>query len=277
MNPEIAWRIFKDFAILFVLFFIGCLAISSTFPAKSTFSDSAATLTFITASAVAIERSIEGFWTVLGGIKGSYWPLSSITKQVDALVEELDISLKPFHEKAQVYFQQLKDEGKIARQDADSAVAEVQRLKARFDELKTLSPDNQRVQLLTASASQNVNYLSEKYGDLIQEFEQAKNIANTSINGLQDFLSSFKDNPGRRMISLFIGAIAGMVFSTFFQLDLFQAVLSGPFRFPALSVVVTGLIIGLGSNPTHEVIRALQEYKKAKKGANVAAPNLPSQ
>jgi hypothetical protein len=38
---------------------------------------------------------------------------------------------------------------------------------------------------------------------------------------------------------------------------------------------MTGVLVGLGSNPTHEVIRALQEYKKAKKGENIEKPKLP--
>jgi hypothetical protein len=34
-------------------------------------------------------------------------------------------------------------------------------------------------------------------------------------------------------------------------------------------------MIGLGSGPTHEVIRAIQEYKKNRKGENTAKPDLP--
>jgi hypothetical protein len=33
-------------------------------------------------------------------------------------------------------------------------------------------------------------------------------------------------------------------------------------------LVFTGLLIGLGSNPTHEVVKALQEYKNSKAAAN---------
>jgi hypothetical protein len=44
-----------------------------------------------------------------------------------------------------------------------------------------------------------------------------------------------------------------------------------------LQVILTGLIIGLGSGPTHEVIRAVQEYKKSRKGDNISRPDLPSE
>jgi hypothetical protein len=35
------------------------------------------------------------------------------------------------------------------------------------------------------------------------------------------------------------------------------------------------MIIGLGSSPTHEIIRAVQEYKKNRKGENTAKPDQP--
>jgi hypothetical protein len=36
-------------------------------------------------------------------------------------------------------------------------------------------------------------------------------------------------------------------------------------------IVFTGIVMGLGSNPTHEVIRALQEFKKNLKIQNATA------
>lgn len=245
-------------------------------PTPMEFRDSGATLAFIAVTAVSIERSIEAFWTFYGGIKGSYWPLSAITRQVDALVTELDLSLQPFYEQAEGKLQSLKNAGVHSMEDIDGAINEINRLKNRFNELKTLTPDNQRVQLLTAAANQNINYISEKYGHFINDLDKAKKIAGTSINGLQDFLATFKDNPGRRLISIFLGAIIGIICSTLFSLNMFSAVFFTTTQFPIAGIIFTGLIIGLGSSPTHEAIRALQEYKKARKGDNIATPNLPN-
>jgi hypothetical protein len=43
---------------------------------------------------------------------------------------------------------------------------------------------------------------------------------------------------------------------------------------PGLGVAVTGLLIGLGSSPTHEVIQSLKEYKKSRVSANNPSPQM---
>jgi hypothetical protein len=41
---------------------------------------------------------------------------------------------------------------------------------------------------------------------------------------------------------------------------------SFPHSWPAgAGVAITGLVVGLGSGPTHEVIRAIQQYKETQK------------
>jgi hypothetical protein len=72
--------------------------------------------------------------------------------------------------------------------------------------------------------------------------------------------------------------IAGVV-----GMDVFQATLSpeavgaaqaagqsAARLFPYVGVAVTGLVIGFGSDPTHQVIEVLKEYKKARKAASAA-------
>jgi hypothetical protein len=66
----------------------------------------------------------------------------------------------------------------------------------------------------------------------------------------------------------------GLILAGVFGLDVFQAVLEGAKESQKKwQIIFTGLMIGLGSNPTHEVIRAIQEYKKSRKGENTALPN----
>ena len=239
------------------------------------FKDAATTLAFIGGAAMGIERVLEAFWTFMGGVIGTYWPLNVINKQVQALVVDLDSALKPFHEEALKKIEVLK---KIATpqqlERLKQAETEIGTLKARFDEIKKLAPDNQRVQLLTAAASQNVAVLQEKFGDLLTEADRATKVAQTAIGGLQDFLATFKDNPGRRLISIYLGTILGLPVAGLFGLDLFAAASGTPSAHGRWSVLLTGVIIGLGSNPTHEVIRAIQEFKKGQKGENISQPDL---
>jgi hypothetical protein len=82
------------------------------------------------------------------------------------------------------------------------------------------------------------------------------------------------------LVSLFIGIVLGIIVASMFRLDLVQGVLMSSmpanpedipdaikYTSPALRIIFTGVVVGLGSNPTHEVIRAVQEYKETQKGA----------
>lgn len=242
------------------------------------FQTSAAVLAFITGAAVAIERAIETGWTVVGGIKGSYWPLNVVGNQVDTMVTNLDAALQPLYQRAAAAVTTLSQADTWSQQQIDSATAEIEKFKQRFAELQALAPDNQRIQLLVAAAAQNVAYIEQKYKDHIADFTSARGVADEAINGLQNFVASFKDNPGRRLISLYLGVIVGLVVAGLMGLDLIQATLQIPpdkLTHPQLDVVLTGVVLGLGSSPTHEVIRAIQEYKKNRKGENVSKPDEP--
>lgn len=245
----------------------------------NSFKDAATTLAVIGGAAMGIERALEAFWTFMGGVVGTYWPLNVINKQVQTLVVDLDSALKPFHEDALKKIAALRAAGNKTTEELDrlkQAENEIGSLKARFDEIKKLAPDNQRVQLLTAAASQNVAVLQEKFGDLLTNADRASKIANTAIGGLQDFLATFKDNPGRRLISIYLGAIVGLFVAGFFGLDVIGAAAGAQSEHPRLMVLLTGVIIGLGSSPTHEVIRSIQEFKKGQKGENTSKPDLPA-
>ncbi len=72
---------------------------------------------------------------------------------------------------------------------------------------------------------------------------------------------------------LYIGILLGLIVSTAFGLDLLAAAGASTSGSPSallphLGVAITGLIMGLGSNPTHEIIRAIQEYKDNLKSNN---------
>ena len=109
--------------------------------------------------------------------------------------------------------------------------------------------------------------------DPFTRFGDASAALSTSITGVTDFLASFKDNPGRRILSLELGIIGGLAVALFTGVDVFAGVANQ--GQPAASLVTasiggilfTGVLMGLGSSPTHEVIRVLQESKTARKAA----------
>ena len=236
-----------------------------------------AMLSMITACAIGIERVIEGFWTIIGMTKGAWWPLNLVDDEVNGLVNNLNTQLEPVYKQAYDAVEKIKATGEMTQAQLEKAKQEAKKeiddLRGRIEKLKQLAPDNQRVNLIAATAFQGISYLEKKYPGYVT----TANIANQAITGVSDFVATFKDNPGRRLISIYLGSLLGLIVAGAVGLDLFKAtgltLKSLPFL-PFTSVALTGLLIGLGSNPTHEVIRAIQEYKKSRKGDNDPAPSI---
>lgn len=243
--------------------------------ANAKFADATATLAFITGAAVTIERIIEVMWTVLGGTLGTYWPLGWVRKQTDALVTSLDSTVSTVQTQVERVLAQVEGSTIWAQEQLPRVQGEMKALKERLAELGRFAPDNQRLQLAAASAAQYINGLEKAYSAKSPELQRSLNTAKATIDGMQNFLSSFKDNPGRRLVSIFLGAIIGVIVAGAFGLDVFKAVLESQDTRNIGHILVTGVMIGLGSSPTHEVIRAIQEYKKNRKGDNTARPDLP--
>jgi hypothetical protein len=279
MDRTRTFLVFLGGLLLLGIAIVIALALVTSTSNAPAFASAAAALTFITAAAMGIERTIEALWTVLGGTLGGYWPLNWVRKQADDLVSSLDSTVTTITAQATRTLAQVEGATVWATEQQARLHADVTALSARLTELKGMATDNQRIQLAAASAARVVNGLKGAYEDQSPELKRALATAQSSIDATQDFLASFKDNPGRRMISIFLGAAIGVIVAGMFGLDVFNAVLEGvntttSSRPDKLHVIFTGLLIGLGSNPTHEVIRAIQEYKKARKGENTSRPDL---
>jgi polyhydroxyalkanoate synthesis regulator phasin len=263
--------------LILILFFL--VALCPVAP-NSGFTGTAAALSMITAVAVGIERIIEAFWTIIGMTKGAFWPLNLINEQVNGMVNSLDDKLHPVYEEAEKAMNELVERGEWTTEKLAEAKKELDELKARTAQLKALAPDNQRVNMIAASAFQSISLLEKKYPQVAKNAE----VAHQAIVGVSDFVATFKDNPGRRLISILLGMILGLLVAGVVRLDVFlaasdrapgavsQTKLFGMTVGLNWAVAFTGLLIGLGSNPTHEVIRAIQEYKKTRKSDNDPAP-----
>jgi len=265
-------RLTLTFTICSLLLFFAIFRMNDILPKEGQsfegVSDPVTALLFITTVAVAIERLIELFWTVLGGFLGTYWPLNLVSRQAIGIVEDLDNSLKPFHIEVSSRLNDLRAQGKITEEELSNAKEEISKLGGQFNEIKNLPLDNQKLQVLITVASRNINYISKKYGSIIEGVDHVNSIAKTALIGTQAFVETFKDNPGRRLISIYLGMLCGLLASYAFELNIFQLILGAGEGDYKWQVVATGIVIGLGSGPTHEVIRAVQEYKKSKKSSN---------
>ncbi len=124
--------------------------------------------------------------------------------------------------------------------------------------------------MIAARASQAVVGLDKTTKDIRGQAGKAKKV----LAGVSEFLQTFDDNPARRLMSLYLGMILGLLVAAALGLDAFRAALGKkPFGdaewvygvFPNLGTAATGLLMGLGANPAHEAIKALKEIKERRK------------
>jgi hypothetical protein len=232
-------------------------------------------LALVTAGAVAIERILEAFWTFVG-LKNDWWPMSAMKKSIDDFTADINKQLTDDFSKVQGFVEELHQAQKLTDDRLDAIKADIDRLRtSTVANLKTLAgnaPANQRLQFAAASADRALNFLESKY----PEVQRAAFLSGRSLDIAADFVATFKDNPGRRLISIFAGAILGLIAAGALGLDAFQAAYQAPPENALVGVApewqwgiaLTGLLMGLGSTPTHEVIKLVQEVKKSRKTEN---------
>ncbi len=237
--------------------------------------NTAATLGLISAVALGIERVLEAMWTMIASTKGGWWPLSVLNGQVTALIDDVDSQIVPIFQEAAENLKVAKEAGEMTREQVDMAWRELEKIRGRIEEFRDLAPNNQQVNLYAVTAFQGINYVQRRYPRMVKDI----NAANQAITGLSDFVATIKDNPGKKLLSMYAGSVFGMLITAVIGLDVFQAtgfgaIDAGPIStlFPSVGVALTGILVGLGSNPTHDVIRSLQEIKQNRKLQNTPSP-----
>jgi ABC-type transporter Mla subunit MlaD len=225
-----------------------------------TFQNAATVLAFISAAAIGIERTLEGGWSVVD-LVSSQWPdfgvvsnkLNSVNQALGKSIKEINTSLTALAPKAG-----------LTQADIDKVISQLPNLQSFLSQLRGSSATNPNLQNLLTGAQ---NALSE-IQTIAPDVKDAANAAPAVLADLSTFLATFNENPIRRLMSLFLGVLAGLALARIFSLDVIDAALgmstpkwSNTGFLPHLVVAFTGLVIGLGSSPTHEVIKAIQSYK----------------
>ncbi len=252
--------------------------IAVTLFAVPTKMDNTATLGVITGAAVVIERVIETVWIVVSFRLGSWWPLNGVTSTINSQIEALNENyLRAFVAQAQRTLEQASAAGTATAEDIAAATKALTDLTAALDSWGAAAPDNQKLRALVAVVSDRLEYL----GDKLVGLSTAAGVAQQAVTSILNFVGSFRDNPAKRLVSIYLGALLGVAVCGLLGLDLFHAVLDtssqvrgfGTMAFHP-GVAVTGLVVGLGAGPTHEVIRLLTEIKKIRRAENerVSAP-----
>lgn len=233
-------------------------------------------------SAVAIERIIEFGWTAIGLIKGTGWPLVQVGGDIDELTKDWDKSLKPFYEQARTVLQHADTISTAAPGKIVAATEALENLQTDLQNLKdTKKINNEQLKILVSTASTRIDQIS----DVGDHLKGGAEVAKQAIGVLSSIADGFQDKPGRRLISLYAGMFLGLLVATGIGLDIFQITPEGAttqvisttaqeisttvtVASTSLGVIFTGLVLGLGSSPTHEVIKLVQEVKKNYKNKN---------
>lgn len=265
-------------------------------------------LALIGAVAVAIERIIEGFWTFVGFAADSWWPLLNIRVHINTFIAESNAALVSYQTDAKAFVSQIEGKVSAAQkqlyqaqqdltnpQPVDPSTPEAARIQptqlqldqareelrgllavqAKNREISSVLDtiafmpmkgvrNSQGVRLTAAQMTGTIDTLR----NLLPQLQTQAALAQQSVSMLVNVVDTFTDNPARRLISMYIGAFIGLGAAASFQLDLFQAILNPDRPITGIGIALTGLVIGLGANPTHEVIRLLEEFKKSRKTQN---------
>lgn len=222
-------------------------------------------LAIIAGAAVAIERALEMFWTGVNYTKGKYWPLGEVQKEIDRRVGAFGESMQPYLDGLKKVAAELPD-----KEEIEGKIEEVRTWVATASsQLGAVDTNNEKLDQLALQASRRVNAIVAAYPKLRKEIGSEVDLAADLADSAKDFLQGFKDNPGRRIISIYVGALIGVVIATIAGLDVFGSALADDevvlHPFGRAAVPITGVVMGLGANPTHEIIAALQKYKESKK------------
>ncbi len=232
-------------------------------------------LALVTAGALAIERIIEGFWTVVGmSSLGSWWPLKPIGERLNGFVDRLNGPLDDFFNEAEGAVQGATQATGNLRPWLERKETYLHDLRDNIKKLQRLAPGDPNARAIANGASQAIVGLQKHYPDL----KDAATRANDVLAGMNEFVQTFEDNPARRLMSLYAGAVLGLLVAGLFGLDAIQAVFQGkpstglvgalykPFQ--GIGVAATGLAMGAGATPTHELIKTLKEAKERNKRAS---------
>jgi hypothetical protein len=223
----------------------------------------------LTSAALGVERVLELGWTAVGLLGGTWWPVVKVTPNINGLVDQVNTYLKPFLQTATTLISNAHDAGKITDAQAKEANAALAEITQSLNNIKNgVSDAGLQVHVGTASARvEDLRKVVDGLDDMAVVAQQALDI----LNGVVD---SFKENPAKRLISIYAGVILGLIITAVLRVDVFQVLPdgavagSGAAQASALGIIVSGVIVGLGSTPTHEVIKLIQGAKdKAKQQA----------
>jgi hypothetical protein len=251
-------------------------------PSNQSFADAAGVLAFASLLAIGIERVVEFGWLIVDAAKrfGGYFPLNVLMQQFGEVDAQTDKLLGKLFEDTQEVLKHTIAVGKQAGDAVDEIEGTVKQLDlqrknlgARLTEVRKLAPGSGRL----ATTADIIEQLSTSMHTALVGIGKADEAVTDAIVATRssaktalEVITAVGDNPSRRIASLLVSSGLGILVAGFVGVNLFKAVLDqsqGPAEavlFGKAGVIVTGLVLGLGSGPTHELVKGLQRYKDSR-------------
>jgi hypothetical protein len=264
--------------LLFVVSVIVAIAVAAVTdePANSGFVDGAAVLAFVAGIAAGLERTIEVVWARVDRdeTKGAWWPLSVVTGELSAVEKRTNEVLSPLVADVRQHLgtaEGFAGDARAKEKAVDLVAAQIQERAAATKEAianaQKLAPGSSRFAAIaraTDDFAHDAELMARNAGLWSRDLERGLRAAGDVLSSAQDVVGAFKDNPARKTMSIALGVPLGILAIGVLGLNMFSAVLGPdvPSYMAGLGgILATGVVVGLGSNPTHEVIKALQRRK----------------
>lgn len=253
------------------------------------FADAAAVIVFVTAIATGVERILEVLWGFVDRSPktGGWWPLSTVVGTLRTVEDQTNAALgKSVQELKGLLADAVDLTGQaetLAGRIEGSASAIATQLAAADEAMtnaKLLAPGSARFEAVSRATndfSRDAQLVLKRAG--IQSTEVEKYLAGLGdrLTEAADIVGAFSDNPARRSMSLAAGVALAVIVAGYLKLNIFAAILEPQAGDPMLGwhgVLATGVVMGLGANPTHEVIKALQKRRQDTSPVEVPVTTL---
>ncbi|WP_040493261.1 hypothetical protein [Ilumatobacter nonamiensis] len=245
-------------------------------PANTGIADGAAVLAFVTGIALGVERLIEVVWAWVDKSekKGAWWPLSLVTDAMSEMETKTNEALTPFVQDVASLLVDLDGwvgDSAAKAEAVNSVAADIEERAAAAREAiahaQKLAPGSSRFAAIaraTDDFTHDAEVIAKKAGVWSRDLERHLRSAGDVLTSAHEVVGAFTSNPARTTMSIALGVPMAILASGVLGLNMFAAVLGPdvpPYMAGVLGILATGVVMGLGSNPTHEVINALQRRK----------------